>query len=81
MNAPSKLVQRINPLHLVPIYNQSFTMAALKNKASTLQQVSADLAERAGGLMRLDAQWSWGGGTDEGRDAGIMYFGDPKMMS
>lgn len=37
-------------------------MAALKNKASTLQQVSADLAERAGGLMRLDAQWSWGGG-------------------
>lgn len=63
MNAPSKLVQRINPLHLVPIYNQSFTMAALKNKASTLQQVSADLAERAGGLMRLDAQWSWGGGN------------------
>ena len=53
-------------------------MAALKNKASTLQQVSADLAERAGGLMRLDAQWSWGG-TDEVRDAGIMYCGDLEL--
>ncbi len=38
----------------IPLIHRGWS---LKNKASTLQQVSADLAERAGGLMRLDAKW------------------------